>query len=287
MIKWLFFILIFISCVNTSIDVDRLIPSPIDGINYYQLKQVDFDGLEELHPIFSVQRHSEKYSNSRIAGITYTSDGSGNWESDVWDGSQPTYSLGSNDVINITSNTDIWGTNLVVSNYFTLNVYGILELNNLTLGNNTDINIFDGGVLIIRENIDGANSLQVESGGVLVVGGNITGSGNSDITNTGGTTYICGSNNVDVNTNTEKNCTDLINEQPEIVDRISDPLPITLLYQKGIVLDDGSINIEFETLSEHNSNYVSINWSNDGENWIELDTLHSKNKPYKYNYLHK
>lgn len=284
--RWILLILLIIGCSEIPIEVNET--SPVDGVNYYQLIQYDFDGNIEEHPIFMVYKDEPLYlNNGRVAGVTYTSDGSGNWSTDVWDGSIPPLTLGSNDVVNITVGTDVWATDLVVDNYFTLNVYGILDLNSLTLGNNSDISIFEGGTLIIRENINGANSLQVASGGILVVGGNITGSGNSDITNTGGTTYICGTNNVDVNTNTEKTCSDLVDEQPIVADRVSEPLPITLLFQRGIVQHDGSVLIEYETSTERNSDYVSVMWSVDGTRWIELEKIKSKNKPTKYSYLHE
>lgn len=292
--KLLFILSIFLlfSCIEEEIVPESNIPKPIYGMNYYQLHQFDFDGNSEKHPIFATQvktYHNQGGSSSgRIAASTYSSLTNGDWEdSDTWDLGIP--DLEKNTTVIISDTVYAQSLNFKKGGSITVQAPGVLIIENLTLAKDFILDIQSGAGMIVTGNISGKKDSNVTISGILSVGGNVEFGSGTTITNTSDSVYICGTTNTTVGTNTEKNCTDLLNENPDFYDAtvLGTALPITLLYQCAKYDPElYGIFIEWETATEVNSDYVVVMWSDSGYNWHPIDTVYSNNEPSKYSTVH-
>jgi len=287
--------MVLFSCEEVEITPISETPSPVEGINYYRLKQVDFDGTESYHDIMSTQvvETSNANINARTLGVSENSTQSGSWsDNSTWtDGSAPSYSLGNGATINIEANHYIAAAgNLDFNNSATIIVKtsATLDVVSLFANNGSTLTIESGATLIIRGDLILNNNLGINVAGTLIVLGDvdINGGGSSDIVNTGnvyivdptpdfGGTNFTGSPLKDIN--------DLANELPSMFAT----LPITIAWQQATSLNGGTVSIAFETSEEQNSDYVVIQWSVDAESWTDIAKLPSQNKPSYYEYFHR
>lgn len=283
------------SCEEVEmIPVDE-VPSPVEGVNYYRLKQVDFDGTESYHDIMSTQVDENQGANrnARTLAANETSNGSGMWaDNSTWnDGSAPSYVNGNGATIVIDDNHSVTAAGNIEFNNsgeITIRQNATLEVISLTANNGSTINVEAGATLIIRGDLVLNNNLGINVDGTLVILGdvNLSGGGSSDIVNNGNV-YIADPTpdfgGTAVSGSALKDMDDLATEIPALMSL----LPITLAWQEATTLIDGSVHIEFETAEEQNSDYVVIQWSVDAEVWTDIETISSNNKPSYYEFIHR
>ena len=283
-------LILIAACSPTEIMEEEYVPAvppPVIGLNYYQLHQFDFDGQNEKHPILLAQIHEQQVSNGRVMAGTFTSVSNGDWtDASIWDNGIPTITQNTHVIIQDTvyANSIVIGRNSSI----TIEAPGYLITENLFAGRYFDLTVESGAGLIVRGTTITGRDATFETDGILAFGGTTYLASGSEIINNSDSTYICGSLNINASVNAEKDCDDLDVEAPEIYTTVfGTPLPITLLYQR-VTFDEklNQIVIEWETATEINSDYVVVNWSIDGENWIPIDTVTSRNEPSYYFAVH-
>jgi hypothetical protein len=233
------------------------------------------------------------------AGSAYSSSASGNWTAGAtWSGgvAPGTTNLNGDDITvsanhtvqrtgNISTQNNVTLTiqanavltingNLVVQNNFTLNNTGTLIITgSLETQNGATMTINGGGFVQVSGNVSLGNNADITVNGNFSVGGSLTMGSNSTFDGTGrvgisgsGCNYWSGSGS----------CAPVI-------------LPVELISFTAIDNGDGTVKITWETSSEKNNDYFSIQESSDGINYTEVTTVPgngtSKVKS-KYEYIH-
>lgn len=162
----------------------------------------------------------------------------------------------------------------------------LLILGNLNTGNNTNITISSGGVLVIYGDYQSNNNLDIHNSGIILVYGNMTISNNTSINISNGSLYVFGSNNIDDSDLTgsykyigdnddfllaQENLSYFLNFTfPDYFDFPFLPIDLISFTSENI---DESIYIKWITGSEVNNDFFELFKSIDGiEDWFKLVT---------------
>lgn len=146
--------------------------------------------------------------------------------------------------------------------------------------NFASVTVRSGGILIIFGNLAmGKNNagVTVEAGGVLVVQGDVTDTGGGGNTiNATGDVYVGGSSTDVGGSGTVKTIDELSDDGFSEVEEFvggggSSPLPVELHYFE--VHNDHNIVLRWETITELNNDYFSVERSEDGFNFYEIGTV--------------
>jgi hypothetical protein len=233
------------------------------------------------------------FSFGELFGATYYSVANGNWSNFLWSstsGGKPSSKIPSqSDVIYIETNINL-DINLVIhstgklvinpsgsltsavnsleiKNGGSLEVYGILQVYDLTFNNSSSIIIDDNCSLDVWNNFTNKNN----TSGVIVNGAiNV---GNEYYNGNGSVIDGCGSINISGYYNNWGSAFGFSNEQgygPKEI--ICNPLPVDLLDYKIKCTQTGSL-IEWATASETNSQYFIIEKSVDLKNWKIVNSM--------------
>ena len=172
----------------------------------------------------------------------------------------------------------------------TLVVYG-----NVTFNANA-MSLVVNGTMIVLGSFSAANKADVENGGQLLITGNMTltggqqdyiGEGNS----TGSNLFVGGNITGNGDTANASNDNDpLSNFSPAIQDFINGTttiLPITLGHF-SVNAESNSTKLVWQTITEENFDFFSIERSEDGENFYEIGTIPghgNSNDPINYSFI--
>lgn len=282
------------SCEEVEINPISDVPSPVEGINYYRLKQVDFDGTESYHDIMSTQvvETSNANINARTLGVSETSAQSGSWDNgSTWNsGSSLGFSLGNDVSVTISDGHTVTASQNIIlgkDSQITVEQNATLDLVSYDISKDGQLNVEAGAVLIIRGDFDANKNLVIDTKGIVIVMGSINIAKDAEIKNSGSLYFADPSPNIDPSVNwsgaAAGDMNDLANDFPALMAT----LPITVAWQQATALQDGTVSIAFETSEETNSDYVVIQWSVDAESWTDITRLPSNNKPSYYEYFHR
>jgi len=146
----------------------------------------------------------------------------------------------------------------------TINNGATLTVGSASFSNNTVLIINTGGSLIINGNLNLANNNGIIDNGSLTVGGNLTASNNVTLSGTGSASVS--------GTSSTSNGATIFGGQGSCTNcsfTSSSPLPIELLYFNANLNTNG-VDLNWETMSETNNNYFTIEKSKDG---IDFDVV--------------
>ena len=164
---------------------------------------------------------------------------------------------------------------------------------NLNMGNKSNITINEGGVLIVTGDFTADNKIVVGNGGIIAIGGNMSFPTNNQDTYNGsdGDLFVVGtvSGNNDASTSAQDG-TSLQTQYPAIYDILQNgngTLPISLTYFKATV-SDTQVKVAWETSTEINNDFFTIERSGDGKTFESISTIKGagnsqQNKKYFYN----
>lgn len=216
----------------------------------------------------------------------YLWETSANWTNSIPTGS-PTAITNANVDITVAAGNEIWtSTGLTFANNGTnsdkLIVNGTLIIQGSVFfaQNSLELQINSGGILVVIGNLTNENKASVANGGQLLItgnftlnGGNITyddGNGGTDNLWVGGT--IGGSNSQAVSDASADDEPDLNSGTfpPNIVSIIEGILPVDLVSFKSKITGSDQVSLNWNTASELNNDYFSIQRSENGTDFYEI-----------------
>jgi len=282
------------SCEEVEIIPVEEVPSPIEGVNYYRLKQVDFDGTVSYHDIMSTQVDGSENGNrnGRTLAVNGTSVQSGAWDnSSTWQTGTPMpFTLPQNANVTIEEGHSVKASqNIVIAKNSTVTIKKNATLDVITyeVAKDGEIKVEEGATLIMRGDFTSAKNLNIDSKGTLIVMGEVDIAKDAVIQNNGNIYFADPTPNIDGSVNwsgaTAGDMDDLANDFPSLFST----LPITIAWQEATTLIDGTVMVAFETAEEQNSDYVVIQWSVDAETWSDVEKISSNNKPSYYDFIHR
>jgi len=164
---------------------------------------------------------------------------------------------------------------------------------NLTMGNKTQVEVKDGGVLIVTSNFTADNKIVVGNGGVIAIGGDmIFPTNNQDQYNGGnGELFVLGNviGNNDAS-NSAQGANSLSQTYPRIYDILENgitTLPIVLVSFTASNTSEG-IEINWVSAQEINNDFYSIERSQYGKQFVQIATVKgagNSNEELAYTYI--
>ena len=257
------------------------VPSPVEGKNYYRLNQFDFDGKNEIHDVMLVNKNISNARSLADQKIEYNFDeikgrdeliidncwqlGYGGWDIKKHKGDNAIkFSPASNTIHGfVTQNFNLNRKDEIKFDFYDKSKSGRLIV---LVGSDTLYNVSLDKKKDEELNIEFKLEKDYPSSNITIL---IDARNSSNASG-----YL---DNLEIESS---------NPNFIIEGQCSNNLPITLLYQKGNVLENG-IELEWETASEIHSDYVQVEWSDNGSDWIAIGIVPSKNKPTKYSFFHK
>lgn len=238
-------------------------------------------------------------------GNGYTSSGTGNWsETTIWEKSAAWMNDTPGENIN-TSYVDLNGHitrigNLSVEGSTILTVYDTLRITgNIYVSQGANLVVESGGVLIVEGDFITDGGGDTKNNAIVIVLGNFNASGGAELNNNNNF-YLFGtpSSSGGAKFNGEKNIpanANFLNEQDLISGNSSlyafatgtSTLPITLSYFKASVQEERGILL-WQTISEVNNDYFTIERSKDGKQFHVIGTIKgvgNSNKVLDYEFI--